>query len=378
MRKNTRLLVALLAFGLITVSATRRAIAQAQTLVPGDVAIVGFWADGGQTAPLEAFAFVALTAIDVTDPVTVISFTDNGWTGSAFTTNEGTATTFPVDSALAAGDVVTVSPTGLAFSTSGDQLFAFTGTLAAPTHVYGFNNDGLTWAGDTSTSSRSALPNDLIGANVAMNNASEMDNCSYDPAAGTSGSHAYLLGLINNPANWTCNDDHPGPDFPTSFTVLAPGSVSLIDFSASRVAAGVELAWRTGSELDCGAFALLRCDLSGDCAEVANHDELGISVPCEDSPVGAEYAALDQGADDLTAYSYYLREYETTGGINNYGPIVVDVAAATQDDGVTPPAAGADGEAGGCAISNRQSGGSAASLMVLLLGALIIRRRRQS
>jgi len=99
-----------------------------------------------------------------------------------------------------------------------------------------------------------------------------------------------------------------------------PTSVDLLDFSAERTGDGVRLAWRTGSELDCSTFEILRCDRSiSGCSEVANHRELaGIRVPCEDNPTGAEYQVIDATADAQTPYSYYLRQYETTGDTRDY------------------------------------------------------------
>ncbi len=165
-------------------------------------------------------------------------------------------------------------------------------------------------------------------------------------------------------------------------------NVDLIDFSAEWVAQGVLLAWLTGSEFDCGAFGILRCDPStDDCAELADYQELaGISVPCEDSPAGAGYEAIDDTAEAGTRYTYYLREYETTGGIRDYGPIVVEVSDPDQgqDPYVPPPDGSSMGDDGGdqlqgCAVPAGRGGGGAATFLLLVLGTLIIiRRRKQS
>ena len=114
----------------------------------------------------------------------------------------------------------------------------------------------------------------------------------------------------------------------TDFTAGEPASIDLLGFSAARTAAGVELAWETGSEVDCGVFTLLRCNrsLSG-CSAAADHRELpGLVVPCPGSASGAAYRAADGSAAAGRAYSYYLREHETGGGMREYGPALVGPA----------------------------------------------------
>lgn len=109
-----------------------------------------------------------------------------------------------------------------------------------------------------------------------------------------------------------------------------PAAIDLLSFNAQREENGVGLYWTTGSEIACGAFTLLRCTLAESDCQLTDHLELpGIVIPCRDSLFGADYAALDATARYDQGYSYYLREYETTGSVFEYGPVLL---AAGQDD----------------------------------------------
>jgi len=215
--------VALIAFALITVSSTR---ASAQ-LLDGDVAIVGFWADSIPSP--KAFAFVALTAIP---EGTIISFTDNGWyAAGSFRLGEGVVTYTTPPGGLSAGSVVTMAGADGTFSlsTSGDQIFAFEGTIDGSGDftgvlLYGFQNNGTDWDADATSTNTSALPAALTDANVAM--MTELDNFAY--TGSTAGTQAELLTAINNPSNWT-GDNSSQPAFPTTFTVNTVAQVIFQD-----------------------------------------------------------------------------------------------------------------------------------------------------
>ena len=122
------LLIAVL-FGFLTVYALpgSRVYATPTVLSPGDIALVGFNFDDP-----DELAFVLLRNIG---SGTQISFTDNGWLSSnAFRTGEGVFTwTAPSD--LAAGTVVKPAVSGVAFSTSGDQILAYQGAASNAARV---------------------------------------------------------------------------------------------------------------------------------------------------------------------------------------------------------------------------------------------------
>jgi hypothetical protein len=195
------LLVSFLAIGL-----------QAQTaLNPGDISITGFRSDSD-----DGFSFV--TWVDLTNG-TEIRFTDNGWlAASGFVTSENDMSwTNTTGSTILAGTVIVVTcPSGSSsanlgttssqldgLSSSGDQIFAYQGSLATPSLVFGINFDGSTWAADRTSSNNSALPAALASANIAF---PEVDNAQFTGAR-TTNSVAAHQGVIADLANWTANND---------------------------------------------------------------------------------------------------------------------------------------------------------------------------
>jgi hypothetical protein len=114
--------------------------------------------------------------------------------------------------------------------------------------------------------------------------------------------------------------------------------VDLLDFAAERVDEGVKLTWKTGQEIECGAFKLLRCE-TGDKAtcELWEHTELSITVPCEDNPNGADYMTVDTTTKKDQSYSYYLREYDTTARIFEYGPLFMSIDDSIMNTGHVEP-----------------------------------------
>jgi len=122
-----------------------------------------------------------------------------------------------------------------------------------------------------------------------------------------------------------CYCDSPG----VNCQCHADSAVDLIEFEAERKSGGVLLSWLTGSELQCGAFGILRCEMHElECSfepecTLEDHTELGVIIPCEDDPNGAKYESFDESARTDAAWSYYLREYETDGDVVDYGPLVL-------------------------------------------------------
>jgi len=184
------------------------------TLGAGDIAFVRFVSDDP-----DAFSFVALKALAAG---TVIYFTDNAWTGSAFTATEGTLTwTAPTD--YAAGSVIGFSGIGangfaatpgggtggLSLSTAGDAILAYQGALqgASATFLAAVSSRSFLTTG-TTTSNTSYLPGSLtLGTSAIQLTATvtETDNAVY--GGSTSGTQAALLAAINNAANWTLSND---------------------------------------------------------------------------------------------------------------------------------------------------------------------------
>jgi hypothetical protein len=218
MRKAQFLLFVLL-FGYTT--------AKAQTLSPGDIAIIGVNADNP-----DLFGFVALVDLPAG---TVIGFVDHGWQASgAFRTNEDEYT-YTATGTVTAGTVIQVADTDGAprFSASGDQLIAFQGTVGSPTHIYAVNFEGSGWQADATSSNTSALPAGLVNGSTAVA-IDECDNIAYSGA--TSGSRSDLLTLIGDKSNWTC-DNSNRLSFITSFSVTGASSNNLPEFTTSTLSA---------------------------------------------------------------------------------------------------------------------------------------------
>ena len=193
MRKIVSLGLALLLIALGLGSAVQAA---PTALAAGDIAIIGFNFDDS-----DQFAFVLLRAVETG---TQITFTDNGWTSSnTFRSGEGTFT-WSAPSNLAAGTVVTPALSGVAFTTDGDQILAYQGSVTAPVFIYALNSEGAgVWQTSATSSNTSALPTGLTNGStaVALN---EIDNARY--VGTTSGSRAQLLSAISDRANWAGSD----------------------------------------------------------------------------------------------------------------------------------------------------------------------------
>ncbi|MGH7177025.1 MAG: hypothetical protein ACREJC_06580 [Tepidisphaeraceae bacterium] len=194
----------------------------ARPLSAGDVAIIGFNMDDP-----DELAFVALASIPAG---TVISFTDNGWKSpeELFRTGEGVSN-FTVPAGGIAAGVVTSAPIGsMSFSATGDQIFAFEGSIDGGTGaltgtlLFGLNDDGASvWQATAADTNTSALPAALgsSGAAVAL---TEIDNAIFNTAALASGTKAQWLVAITNPANWSGSDAtrQTMPTGPISVTVV--------------------------------------------------------------------------------------------------------------------------------------------------------------
>ena len=166
-------------------------------LQPGDIAILGQNAD----TPDE-FAFVALT--DIADGE-VITFTDNGWTGTALANTEGSVT-YTVSGGLARGTVVDITSVGsMALATSGDQILAYQGDASSPTFIYALNINGAgVWQAGAPDSNSSALPSGLVNGETAVA-VNELDNVVFTNILATGTRCDWLL-AIGNRLNWTGSD----------------------------------------------------------------------------------------------------------------------------------------------------------------------------
>jgi hypothetical protein len=191
------------------------------TLAAGDLALIGYSSD---TAG-KSFAFVLLKDVDAT---TTVNFTDDGWLAAGgFRAGEGVLSwTAPASGAVAGTVISFVNQTGsFNESTSGDQIIAFQGPLssaATPLFALDFADNNTSFAADATSSNTSAVPAGLTFGSTAL--AFGPDNGAY--AGTTTGTAISLLQAIQNPANWTTDDNNPVA-FQTGFTVIGGSGVSI-------------------------------------------------------------------------------------------------------------------------------------------------------
>jgi hypothetical protein len=194
----------------------------ATDLAAGDLAFIGYNSD----APDE-FSFIVLREISAG---TQVFFTDMGWllSGGFRTSAEGLIL-FTFDRNYSCGDAfyltqasgsweafdengnsagpitIPASPSRtLDIGTTGDQLFAFQGSLGSPTLLAGIHVASA-WS-DAINNSSSAQPATLTGNNTSVNIAQDVNNGIYNCSV-TSGPPANLLTAINDASNWDTSDN---------------------------------------------------------------------------------------------------------------------------------------------------------------------------
>lgn len=186
-------------------------------LQPGDLYFLSYRSD----AP-DGFSFVVWKPVHAG---TSISFTDNGWvatdtTAFSYTTESILTWSYQGSKPLKAGAVMVVDcgqlpctvnrgqVTGAmnGLSSTGDQLFAFQGRLDSVHFLAAINFDGTSWATDRFNANTSALPNELQG--VAMH-LDESDNGHY---VGLRSGHTLseYLGWVTDTDNGWLTYDQPG------------------------------------------------------------------------------------------------------------------------------------------------------------------------
>jgi hypothetical protein len=137
-----------------------------------------------------------------------------------------------------------------------------------------------------------------------------------------------------------------------SFTIPGPlitTAVTLASFEAHPVPSGVELSWRTASELDNLGFHLHRAPSeAGPWTRLTTSLVLGLGS----SPVGASYSYLDAGLVPGQRYYYLLEDIDTKSVSTFHGPVTALVPLPL------PPAEdGGAGAGGGSAGAGTESAG---------------------
>jgi HYR domain/Secretion system C-terminal sorting domain/Immunoglobulin I-set domain len=250
MTKKSRLPILGVILSIVFIFFTTLSSKSQTTLVAGDIAFTGYISNDPSLP--DQFSFVLLK--NVTSG-TVIKFTDFGWRTdlNAFNsgTNQESEITYTTTAALVAGTEITIAgasatlvggasagtmvySTGgsfaagnISFPTSGDQIFAYQGSFAAPTFITGLhmnvqttggganNTDAATWDGVLSgiflNGNTSSKPTSLTTGTNAFwfgttgDLTSEEDNAKFNCVTPLTPLASLLTTLYTN-ANWTTND----------------------------------------------------------------------------------------------------------------------------------------------------------------------------
>ena len=186
-----------------------------QSLAPGDIVLTGM-----NTSAPDQVSFVPLVDLVAGSE---IKFTDNAWTGTNLTTNEGVATFIVGASGIPAGTKIiadfsslaapTVSPnlgvltaTGnFGLNTTGENLFVFQKLLTSPQFVYGLTTASAFLTSGTTTTGNSFLPSTLTEGTTAVQALgvpTTVANVSYNDVL-VSGTASALRAAIGQRDNWT-------------------------------------------------------------------------------------------------------------------------------------------------------------------------------
>jgi len=236
------------------IAATTISSASLAALIAGDIAIVGFQASG---APTDNIAFATLVDLSAG---TVLYFTDNGWTGTAFrgvsgTDSDGNETLmrYTVGSnGLAAGSVVSsissnaalgvwalsgLVGTGtstfaqLSLSSTGEQVTIFSGTNALNpmfsgfTALWNFDNTGV--LEPATTSATGSLATGLTAATSTLLSGG-LNYAAFNFVSFSSGTSAEWMARFADASNWTTSSATTSFADGSFIVVPAPGALVLL------------------------------------------------------------------------------------------------------------------------------------------------------
>ena len=282
------------------------------TLTAGDIAVIGYNYDNP-----DQFLFVNL--VDLVSG-TQIKFTDNGWNGTALTTTEGTDT-WTASTSFTKGSVISMTPTSMSFSTSGDQIFVYQGTATAPTFIYGISTTA--WLTGTITSTTSRKPTVLTTGATAIVFSPERDNGKYNTTS-TTGDKTTILAAVCNPVNWTTTDTRiasfPAYTFIMSSMVPEPSAnpTALNFTNVKSYRYDVAFASATGAP---AGYIVLRS--TGGTPNTDPTDGTTYSVgdvigSSSVAAVGTATALLQESVRANTSYGFKIYSYNGTGVNTNY------------------------------------------------------------
>lgn len=235
------------------ITATLLSTSSFGALIAGDVAIVGFQASGVTTDSVSFVTFVDLA------PGTVLYFTDNGWTGSAFrgvlaTDGDGNENLmrFTAVNTIVAGTIIgsktssadyawalsgligpgTSAYAQLSLASTGEQVTILQSTNPSNpifsdfTALYNFDNTSAYEA--ATTSATGSLAPGLVQGTSAVLLTSPANSALFNLNTLTSGTQAEWLAAIGNAANWTTGTGTADAGSGFINVVPAPGALALL------------------------------------------------------------------------------------------------------------------------------------------------------
>jgi endonuclease I len=301
------------------------------TLTTGDIAIIGY-----NTDDPDQVVFVPMVDLAAG---TTIYFTDNAWTGTALTTNEGTYT-YTAGAAVTKGTAITLSTTGMSLALTGDQVIAYQGSAASPTFIYALSSNTWITTGTTTTNT-SYLPTGLTAGTSAISFTTERDDGYYNVTT-ISGNKSDLLASIASTANWTTTDTRVSP-FPTwsiTVTSFAPeptANPTALTFTGVKSwSFGVSFTAATGSPA--GYIVIRRAGAAPtsnpvDGVTYAQGDNIGNAKVAY---IGTGTSFAQYGIIAATTYHYKIYAYNGSGALINYrqtSPLTGSQATTSTDVG---------------------------------------------
>ncbi len=216
------------------------------TLGPGDLVFTGY-----QASTVDKISLVLLKEVD---SGTVLTITDNAWTGSALATSEGNSvitfggtfaagTQLNYDASRGAGakwavgasttNLSDVTGNGFALSATGDNLFAYNGSTPPTTGnstawVSAFASTAFLTSG-TTTSNLTYLPSALVAANTSFSlglaGGAANQNGAYTGSSVT-GTAGQIQNVVHTVGNWTTFTTAGSQPIPpgANFTVQITGN----------------------------------------------------------------------------------------------------------------------------------------------------------
>lgn len=323
-------------------------------IAAGDIAFVGFNADNPDQ-------FTIITTNYLEDG-TQIYFTDAGWTGTALYASEGSIlwtvptgglptntmvtftgagaggfTTFPTGTletgvSVSSGTLVASGiAASMALTTNGDQILAFTGSIASPVFIACANfNGSWSWTGTNNSEQTLTPPGLTSGTDCVV--LSDRDNGKIDclllPDPAT-------VSDYNNASNWVYNDATRYTLPPTLGTCEFLLPLDLIAFDGAISENGNQLNWTTANEIDIKEFIIERSANGESFIAVGAVDAIGDALSAnsyefiDDMPAGGEmyYRLKITNLDNTYTYSkIILIEDELTNTIKLFPNPVTDYA----------------------------------------------------